>query len=88
MLGLVSRQDASHVSLVPSSTVQQAERHANVAVRRALAPTHLGWPKELLRRGSAEPWDVDADSQPLPSSAKGAALGGAGRRSPRIALAF
>jgi len=62
--GLVSRQDASRVSLVLSSAVRQAERHANIAVRRALAPTRSGRPKELLRHGSVEPWDVDADAQP------------------------
>jgi hypothetical protein len=84
--GLVSHQDAPHVTLVLGSTVQQAERHANIAVRGTLAPAHLGRLEELLRCGSAEPWDIDADSQPLPSSAEGAALGGARRRSPHIAL--
>jgi hypothetical protein len=62
--GLVSREDTSRVSLVPTSAVRQAEGHAYIAVWRALAPTRSGRPKELVRRGSVEPWDVDADPQP------------------------
>ena len=43
--------------------VRQAERHANVAVRWTLATPHVRRPEALLRRGSVEPWHVDADAQ-------------------------
>ena len=62
--GLLSFQNAPHKKLVSSNHVWQAGRHANIAVRWTLAAPHAGRPEELLRRGSVEPWDVDADVQP------------------------
>jgi hypothetical protein len=62
MPGLMSRQDVPQVALVLGSAIRQAKRHANIAVRGALAPAHLGRPEELLRCDSGETWDVDADS--------------------------
>ena len=65
MPGLLSRQNAPQVGLEGDSRVRQAERHANVAVRWALAASHARRPEELLRCGPVEPWDVDADAQPI-----------------------
>ena len=47
-----------------SSRVRQAERHANVAAGWTLATSHARGAEALLRRGSVEPWHVDADAQP------------------------
>ena len=63
MPGLASRQGFPHVALVQGRLVRQAEWHANVAVRRALAPAHLRRPVQLLICDSVESWDVDADAQ-------------------------
>ena len=64
MPGLLSRQDALQVMLLGGSSVRQPERHANVAVRRTLAVSQTRRPEALLRCGSVEPWDVNADAQP------------------------
>ena len=64
MPGLLSRQNAPQMALVSSSRVRQAERHADVAVRRALTTSHVRRPEALLSCGSVEPWDVDAEVQP------------------------
>ena len=64
MPGLLSRQNAPQVALMSSGRVRQAERHANVAMRWTLATSHTQTPEALLRRGSVEPWHVDADTQP------------------------
>ena len=64
MPGLLSRQNAPQVSLVDSSHVRHVVRHVNVAVRRTLIASHARRPEALLRRGSVEPWNVDADAQP------------------------
>ena len=64
MPGLLSRQNAPQVSLVDGSRVRQAERHANLAVRWTLAASHEERAEALLRCGSVEPWDVNADAQP------------------------
>ena len=85
MPGLLSRQNAPQMALVSSSRVRQAERHANVAVWWTLATSHARRPEALLRRGSVEPWDVDANAQPTILTWMGATLGK--RRSPRMALA-
>ena len=58
--GLLSHQNAPQVALEGDSCVRQAERHANVAVRRALTPADARWPEALLRCGPVEPRDVDA----------------------------
>ena len=62
--GHLSCQNAPQKTLVISSRVWQAERHANVAVWRTLAASHARRPEALLRCDSAEPWIVDADAQP------------------------
>ena len=49
---------------VSSSRVRQSKRHENVVVRRTLAAPHTRKLEALLRRGSAEPWVVDANTQP------------------------
>ena len=64
MPDLLSFQNASHQALMSSGRVRQAKRHANVAVRRTFAASHLRGPEALLRCGSVEPWYVDADTQP------------------------
>ena len=61
---LLSLQDGPHEALVRGSHVRQAIRHVNVAMGRTLAASHLRGPEALLRRGSIEPWYVDADAQP------------------------
>ena len=64
MPGLLSRQNDPWVTLVGGSRVRQAERHANLAVRWTLAASHEERAEALLRCGSVEPWDVNADAQP------------------------
>ena len=64
MPGLLSRQNAPQVMLEGGSRVRQAERHANVAMRQTLTASHARRPEALLRCGSVEPCDVDADAQP------------------------
>ena len=64
MLGHLSFQNAPHQALVGSSRVRQAEGHANIAVQWTLAMPHARRPEALLRRGSVEPWYVNADAQP------------------------
>ena len=64
MPGLLSRQDAPQVALEGGRHARQAKRHANVAMRWALAASHARRPEVLLRCGPVEPWDVDADAQP------------------------
>ena len=64
MLDLLSLQNAPQQALMSSGRVRQAERHANVAVRWTLAMSHARGPEALLRCGSVEPWNVDADTQP------------------------
>ena len=64
MSDLLSFQIASHQALMRSIRVRQTERHANVAVRRTLATSHARRPEALLRRGSVEPWDIEANAQP------------------------
>ena len=64
MPGLLSRQGIPQVTLRGRSRVQQAEWHANIAVRWALAASHARRPEMLLRHDSVEPWVVDADAQP------------------------
>ena len=61
---LLSRQNPPQMVLASGCRVRQAEKHANVAVRRPLATSHARGPEALLRRGSVEPWEVDADAQP------------------------
>ena len=64
MPGLLIHQNAPQVTLEGGSRVWQAERHAEVAVWRTLAASHARRLEALLRRGSVEPWYVDADAQP------------------------
>ena len=64
MPDLLSLQNAPQQALMSGDRVRQAERHANVAVRWTLATPHARRPEALLRRGSVEPWYVDADAQP------------------------
>ena len=64
MPGLLSRQGAPQVALIGGRHARQAKRHANVAVRWTLAAPRARRPETLLRRGSVEPWDVDAYAQP------------------------
>ena len=64
MPDLLSLQNAPQQALMSSGRVRQAERHANIAVRWTLAMSHVRGPEALLRRGSVEPWHVDADTQP------------------------
>ena len=64
MPGLLSRQNAPHVTLEGGGRIWQVGRHANVVVRWTLAASHARRPEALLRCGSVEPWDVDADAQP------------------------
>ena len=64
MPDLLSLQNAPQQALMSGDRVEQAERHANVAVRWTLATPHARRPEALLRRGSVEPWHVDADAQP------------------------
>ena len=61
---LLTRHDALQVALEGNSHARQAEWHANVDVRWALATPHARRPEGLLRCGPVEPWDVDADAQP------------------------
>ena len=63
MPGLLSRQDTPQVALKGDCHARQAEWHANIAVRWALAASHPRRPEKLLRCGLVEPWDVDADAQ-------------------------
>ena len=60
--GLLSRQYTPQVALIGGHHARQAEGHANIAVRWALATSHARRPEELLRCGPVEPWDVDADA--------------------------
>ena len=62
MPGLLSLQDAPQQALMNSGHVRQAKRHANAAVRWPLATPHARGLEALLRRGSVEPWHVDADA--------------------------
>ena len=64
MPGLLSRQDAPQVAVEGGCHARQAEWHANIAVKRALATSHARRPEELLRWGPVEPWKIDADAQP------------------------
>ena len=64
MPDLPSLQNAPQQALVSDNCVRQAKGHANVAVRWTLAMPHARRPEALLRRGSVEPWYVDADAQP------------------------
>ena len=64
MPDLLSLQNAPQQALMCGDRARQAEGHANVAVRWALATSHARRPEELLRCGPVEPWDVDADAQP------------------------
>ena len=64
MPDLLSLQNAPQQALMSSGCVRQAKRHANVAVRWPLATPHARRPEALLRRGSVEPWHVNADAQP------------------------
>ena len=64
MPSLLSHQDAPQVALEGGYHARQAEWHANVAARWALATSHARRPEKLLRCSPVEPWDVDADAQP------------------------
>ena len=64
MPDLLSLQNAPQQALMSGDRVRQAERHANVAVRWTLTTPHARRPETLLRRGSVEPWHVDAGAQP------------------------
>ena len=64
MPDLLSLQNAPQQVLMSGDRVRQTERHANVAVGWTLATSHVRGPEALLRRGSVEPWYVDADAQP------------------------
>ena len=61
MPDLLSLQNAPQQALMSGDRIQQAERHANVAVRWTLTTPHARRPEALLRRGSVEPWHIDAD---------------------------
>ena len=63
MPDLLSLQNAPQQALMSDDRVWQAERHANVAVRWTLTTPHARRPEALLRRGSVEPWHVNADAQ-------------------------
>ena len=63
MPGLLSCQEAPQVALEGGFHARQAEWHANIAVRWALATSHARRPEALLRCGPIERWDVDADAQ-------------------------
>ena len=65
MPGLASRLGVPHAALERLSRARQAERHADVAVRRTLASADTRRPHELPRRGPVEPGDVDADAELL-----------------------
>ena len=64
MAGFLSRQDAPQGALEGGCHTRLAERHANIAVRWALATSHARRPEELLRGGPVDPWNVDVDAQP------------------------
>ena len=64
MPGLLSLRNAPQHALMSSGRVQQAKRHANVAVSWTLAMSHARGLEALLRRGSVEAWEIDADMQP------------------------
>ena len=64
MPDLLSLQNAPQQAPMSDDRVQQAKRHANVAVRWTLATPHARRLEALLRRGSVEPWEIDADVQP------------------------
>ena len=64
MHDLLSLQNAPQQALMSGDRVRQAERHVNGAVWWTLATPHVRRPEALLRRGSVEPWHVDADAQP------------------------
>ena len=64
MPDLLSLQNAPQQALMSGDRVRQAERHANVAVRWTLTTPHARRPEALLRRGSVEPWYVNADTHP------------------------
>ena len=64
MPGLLSRQDAPQVALEGGCHARQAEWHADIAVRWALAMSHARRLEKLLRGCPVETWDVDADAQP------------------------
>ena len=61
---LLTHHDTLQVVLEGSCQARQAEWHANVVVRWALAMSHMRRPEKLLRCGPVEPWYVDADAQP------------------------
>ena len=83
--GLPSRQDAPQVALVGGCQARLAERHANVAVRWALAASHARRPEELLRAALLSPGMSTRTHNPTSSLGWGAAP--SERRSPRMALA-
>ena len=60
---LLSLQNAPQQALMSGDRVQQAKRHANMAVGLTLAASHARRPEKLLRSGPVEPWNVDADAQ-------------------------
>ena len=62
MPGLLSFQNALHQALMSSGRIRQDKRHANIAVRWTLTMPHARGLEALLRRGSVEPWYVDADA--------------------------
>ena len=64
MPDLLSLQNAPQQALMSGDSAQQAERHADVAVTWTLATPHARRPEALMRRGSVEPWHVNADAQP------------------------
>ena len=61
--GLAGHLSVSHAALEHLSRAHQAERHADVAMRRSLASIDMRRPHELPRRGPVEPRDVDADTE-------------------------
>ena len=65
MPGFAGRLSVPHAALEHLGRARQAERHADVAVRRALASADTRQPHELPRRGPVETGDVDADMELL-----------------------
>ena len=63
--GFAGRLCVPHAALEHLNRARQAERHADVVVRRTLALADTRRPHELPRRGPVEPGDVDADTELL-----------------------
>ena len=51
------------MALMHESSIQQAEKHVDIAVRWALASANAGQLEKLPRHGLVEPRDVDAGTQ-------------------------